>query len=119
MLLVDQHHAVADQLLGGGQEAGRDGDQDVGVEVGQVSLERHVAQRGELRIPAGRHQERRARVEAARLLVVVEAGAHVGEPVDGHPRVDPVVRGVRAAGHADQPDVVTRRQGVGLADRGP
>ncbi len=119
MLLMDQHHAVPDQLFGGGQQAGGDGDQHVGVEVGQVPLHRHVAERGELRVPAGRDQERGARVEAAYLIVVVEAGAHVGEPVDGDPGVDPVVRGVGAAGHADQAHVVARGKGVGLADGGP
>ncbi len=115
VLLVHQHDAIVDQLLGDGQQAWGDRDQHLGREVGQPRLEGEVAGRGELGIPAGGHEQRRSRVQVG---VVEVALAYVDEELGAHPRVDVVVRPGRAAGDADHLHVVPARgQRVGLADR--
>ena len=67
VLLVHHDGLGRQQLDGGGEQAGRDRDEDVELDARQHVLEADVAQRRELAVPPLGHEERLALVQRARL----------------------------------------------------
>ena len=124
VLLVHERHVGGCELGDDGQQLGRRGDEDVGLDRAERLTHRGVGQAVVERVPAARHDHGLAAGE----LVGVPAGdrggppmAYVDEVGDLEPVGQRVVGRVAAAPDAEDADPVAlaeREEGVGLLDAG-